>query len=181
VGRVRPEHEASNHLLQGAAWFIGLFLEFIMRFNPGIAGIGLIKDTGLSPCFGVDMYPLERRQVELFGNILTPRFFDDLDQGAEMEPRWQPATATSCNCPHRSPAASPVRLSFPLFVIPRVRCPCHLAFFHWRLLVFVHWRSLVFIHWHSFVGVVICRPGSIVVSTSISPYEQSLTGGVVVL
>ena len=50
-------------------------------------------------------------------------------------------------------------------------------------LAFVGVRSLAFagIRWHSFVGVVICRPGSIIISTSISPYEQSLAGGVVVL
>jgi hypothetical protein len=56
-------------------------------------------------------------------------------------------------CPHRSPAASPVRLSSPLFVIPCVRCPCCLAFFHWCSLVFVHWCSLAFVHWRSLAFV----------------------------
>jgi hypothetical protein len=49
------------------------------------------------------------------------------------------------------------------------------------LFIGVRWHSFIGVHWCSFIGVVVCHPGSIIVSTSISPYEQSLAGGVVVL
>jgi hypothetical protein len=90
-------------------------------------------------------------------------------------------------------------LSLIVQVVPAAHCLCWLFIAspvsfvfctvcyppHSLPLVFgVHWCLLAFIHWHLLallVVIVICRPGFIVISTSISPYEQWLAGGVAVL
>jgi hypothetical protein len=69
------------------------------------------------------------------------------------------------HCPHYLFVTYPVHSSSLLFNIPHLHCPCH----------------LVFVCWCLFVGIVICCPGSIVISTTIVPYKQWLTGRVVVL